>query len=124
MVGPGSLADDGRLPPMRHMLKCNTTSHYTALACLFIAGGFATVKATIALALVTSPLSGRQHNFSKLAATALGHYKLMVPLAPLGCHEASAPARTSDHLPPSSNLGFPPIHSPLRREHRVVDRRP
>jgi hypothetical protein len=55
------------------------------------------VKAMIALAPVTSPLSGRQRAISKLAATALEHYKLGVPLDLLGCYEANAHARASDH---------------------------
>jgi hypothetical protein len=66
------------------------------------------VKATVSLAPVTSPLSGRQRAISKLAATALRHYKLGLLLAPLGCHEASAPARASNHPPERSNLEFPP----------------
>jgi hypothetical protein len=48
------------------------------------------------LALVTSPLSGRQHAIPKLGATALGLYKFSILLAPLGNHEARAPAPTSD----------------------------
>jgi hypothetical protein len=65
---------------------------------------------------VTSPLSSRQRAISKLPATAHGHYKLGVPLAPLGCHEASAPARASDHPLEHSNLEFPPNQLESRRE--------
>jgi hypothetical protein len=54
------------------------------------------------------PLSGRQHTFVKLDATVLGSYKLSVPSAPLGSHASSAPTRTTDCPPESSNLGFPP----------------
>jgi hypothetical protein len=45
---------------------------------------------------VTSPLSGSQCAIPKLGATSLGHYKLSIPLAPLGHHEAKAPAPASD----------------------------
>jgi hypothetical protein len=74
------------------------------------------VKATVSPMQVTSPLSGRQRAISKLAATALGDYKLGVTLALLGCHEASAPARALDHPPERSNLEFPPNQSESRRE--------
>jgi hypothetical protein len=45
---------------------------------------------------VTSPLSGRKHAIPKLGATTLGYYKLSIPLAPLGNHEAKAPTPASD----------------------------
>jgi hypothetical protein len=64
-----------------------------------IAGGFATVKATITHAGDSPPLSGRQPFPSKFGATALEHYKLSVSLAPLGCHETRAPALASDRPP-------------------------
>jgi hypothetical protein len=63
----------------------------------------------------SSPLSGRQRTFVKLDTTVLGSYKLSVPSAPLGSHASSAPTRTSDCAPESSNLGFPPNQSKLRR---------
>jgi hypothetical protein len=66
------------------------------------------VKATVSPTPVTSPLSGRQRAISKLSTTALGHYKLGVPLALLGCHEANAPARASDHPPEPLNFSFSP----------------
>jgi hypothetical protein len=57
------------------------------------------------------PSLRRQRAISKLAATALRHYKLGLLLAPLGCHEANAPARASNHPPERSNLEFPPSQS-------------
>jgi hypothetical protein len=73
------------------------------------------VKATVSPAPVTSALSGRQRTISKLAATALGHYKLGVPRAPLGCHEASAPSCASDHPLEPLNFSFPLNRSERRR---------
>jgi hypothetical protein len=57
------------------------------------------------------PLSGHQRAMPKLGATALGPYKLSVPLAPLGSLASSAPTRVSDCPPESSNLRFPPNRS-------------
>jgi hypothetical protein len=54
------------------------------------------VKATESPAQVTFPLSGRQRFSSNFGATALGHYKLSMLLAPLGHHEAKAPALAFD----------------------------
>jgi hypothetical protein len=86
----------GRLLIVRHMP--GRFKHVTVNPCSksSIAGGLATVNATVQPTLVTSILSGRQRAISKLAATSLGHYKLMVPLAPLGYHEARAPTLASD----------------------------
>jgi hypothetical protein len=47
----------------------------------------------------TSPLSGRQHAFSKLDALANGLYKLMPQRAPLGYYAPSAPTLASDCPP-------------------------
>jgi hypothetical protein len=45
---------------------------------------------------LTFLLSGRQHAMPKLGVTALVLYKLSIPLAQLGNHEARAPAPASD----------------------------
>jgi hypothetical protein len=57
------------------------------------------VKDTITRAGDSPPLSGRQPSRSKFGAIALAHYKLSVPLAPLDCYEARAPALASDRPP-------------------------
>jgi hypothetical protein len=66
------------------------------------------VKATITLAPVTSPLSGRQRALSKLDATTDRVYKLSGQLGPLGYYAPSAPTLTSDHPPEPPNFVFPP----------------
>jgi hypothetical protein len=57
------------------------------------------VKPTITYAGDSPPLFGRKLSLPKFGATALGHYKLSVPLAPLGYHEARAPVLTSNRPP-------------------------
>jgi hypothetical protein len=74
------------------------------------------VSATVNRTNDSSSLLDRQRNLFELDATAIGSYKLSEPLAPLGNHEAKAPTRVSDCPPVSSNFGFPPNQSKLRRE--------
>jgi hypothetical protein len=57
------------------------------------------------------PISGHQHAVTNLRATAPRAYKLSAPSTSLCIQASSAPTRTSDPPPESSNLGFPPNHS-------------
>ena len=57
------------------------------------------------------PISGHHHAVIKLRATAPGAYKLSAPSASLCIQASSAPNRTSDPPPESSNFSFPPTHS-------------
>jgi hypothetical protein len=95
-AGPDNLAGVGRLQLGCHVPKRNTTSPRLALACSVIAGSLATVKCHDNPAPVIVPLSDRQRAISNSRATTLGPYKLSVPSAPLGHHEAKAPAPASD----------------------------
>jgi hypothetical protein len=85
-----------------------------------IAESFAMMKATITLAPVTFPLSGRQRAFFKLDATAGEVYKLLPQWAPLGYYAPAhqlAPLIIHQSLPISH---FPQIRFPRHREHFVV----
>jgi hypothetical protein len=105
-AGPDNLAGVGRLPLRCHVPWCSTTSQWITLACPLIAG-----ESYASLALVISPLSGRQRAISKLAATADGTYKLLPQWAPLSNHTPNVTARASDCAPESSNLEFYPNQS-------------
>jgi hypothetical protein len=56
------------------------------------------------LAPVLSSLSGRQRAIPNSRATTLGPYKLIMPSAPLGHHEAKIPDPASNLPPESSNF--------------------
>jgi hypothetical protein len=62
-----------------------------------------------------SPLYGRQRAMSNSRATALGSYKLSVPLAPLGSQASNTPTRASDRPPERPNLRFSPNRSTIPR---------
>jgi hypothetical protein len=105
------LAGDRRLTALRHVPGHIHRIAVTHVGRLIIVGEGYHGRCHKFLAPVTPCSSGRRASSSNSPTTARGLYKLSAPSAP-SCNQAtSAPTRTSNPSPKSSNFGFSPKHS-------------